>query len=240
MTLSTRDPRRRAKRTGKVRQSASDRAGNRIGASRVESTMPSRIVWVAAIVAAIVVGALAGPRAAEARLAPSKFSKLIAQSELICRGRVAKVELDGIRRGHVVIEVVSVLKGKRPEGTIHIEHSGEVHDMVIDGVGEERLLFLKRVDGKWTGTHYGRSYWWLVPAADPALGPVTPVKSPITMLQFDGRYRRLLRPARLGAGVEATTRASNGVVAIEKMIALSAVEKAIAGATDGDGGSGAR
>ncbi len=191
----------------------------------------TQIMRVGVVVAALV-GALALPRAAEARLAPSKFSRLLAESELICRGRVVKVDLDEIRRGHVVIEIVAVLKGTRPEGTIIIEHSGEVHDMVIDDQGGERLLFLKRVDGKWTGTHYGRSYWWLVPAADAALGPVTPVKAPITMLQFDGRYRRLLRPARLGAGVEATTRASNGIVKIEKMIPLSAVEKAIADAAE--------
>jgi hypothetical protein len=193
------------------------------------------IVRVAAVAAVVIVGALAWPGAAEARLAPSKFSRLLAESELICRGRVARVELDRIGRGHVVIEVVSVLKGTRPEGTIHIEHSGEVHDMVIDDEGAERLLFLRRVDGKWTGTHYGRSYWWLVPAADASLGPVTPVKAPVTMLRFDGRYRRLLRPARLSPGVEATTRASNGGVAIEKMITLSSVEKAIADAAASKG-----
>ena len=188
----------------------------------------------------LVVAAVAWPGDAEARLAPSRFSQLLRDSELICRGRVSQVHLDGIRRGHVVVEIVAVLKGTRPAGPIRIDYSGEVHDMAMDEAGEERLLFLKRSDGGWTGTHYGRSYWWLVPAADPALGPVTPVKHPITMLQFDGPYRRLLRPARLGAGVEATTRASNGIVAIEKMIALSAVQKAVADATDGDGGPGAR
>jgi hypothetical protein len=207
-------------------------AGNRIAACRVGSGMSRaymQIIRIASVVA-VLVGALAWSGVAEARLARSKFSRLLAESELICRGRVIKVELDKVGRGHAVIEVVSVLKGTRPEGTILIEHSGEVHDMVIDVEGAERLLFLKRTGGKWTGTHYGRSYWWLVPAADAAIGPVTPVVHPITMLQFDGPHRRLLRPARLGPDAEATTGASSGTVPIEKMIALSAIEKAIADA----------
>ena len=187
----------------------------------------TQIVRIAPVVAALVV-ALAWSRVADARLARSKFSRLLAESELICRGRVLKVELDKVGRGHAVIEVVSVLKGTRPEGTILIEHSGEVHDMVIDAEGAERLLFLQRRGGRWTGTHYGRSYWWLVPAADAALGPVTPLVHPITMLQFDGPYRRLLRPARLGPDDAAV--ASSGTVPIEKMIPLSAIEKAIADA----------
>lgn len=56
--------------------------------------------------------------------------------------------------------------------------------MVIDMRGEQRLLFLREQDGKWTGTHYGRSDWWLVPAVDPAFGPVTPYKYPVTMLEL--------------------------------------------------------
>jgi len=178
----------------------------------------------------LVVAAVAWPGDAEARLAPSRFSQLLRDSELICRGRVSQVHLDGIRRGHVVVEIVAVLKGTRPAGPIRIDYSGEVHDMVMDEAGEERLLFLKRSDGGWTGTHYGRSYWWLVPAADASLGPVSPVKYPITMLRFDRAHRHMLRPARLGAGVDPTMQASHGIVKIEKMIPLSAVEKAIADA----------
>lgn len=171
--------------------------------------------------------ALARPPAAEARLAHSSFAKLLRESELICRAKVVEVAVAEERAGHVVVECVAVLKGERPAGPIRIEYSGEVHDMVIDKKGEERLLFLRQKEGKWTGTHYGRSYWWLVPAADPALGLVTPYKYPVAMLQFTGRYARLLRAARLGPGVEATTQASNGTVKIAKMIALSDVEKAI-------------
>jgi hypothetical protein len=140
---------------------------------------------IAAALAALVAGAVAGPPPAEARLAHSKFSELLRDSELICRGRV-------------------------------------------DRTGEERLLFLRRKDGRWTGTHYGRSYWWLVPAADEATGPVTPLKYPITMLRFHGEHRRLLRPARLGPGVDPTRPASHGDARITKMIALSDLEKAIA------------
>ena len=180
------------------------------------------------VMAVLAVGALARPPAAEARLAHSSFAKLLRQSELICRARVVEVAVAEERSGHVVVECTAVLKGERPAGPIRIEYSGEVHDMVIDKKGEERLLFLRKEAGKWTGTHYGRSYWWLVPAADPAFGPVTPFKYPVTMLQFTGRHRRLLRPARLGPGVEDTMVASNGTVKIEKMIALSDVEKAIA------------
>jgi hypothetical protein len=181
-----------------------------------------------AAVAVLALVALARQPTAEARLAHSSFAKLLRESELICRAKVVEVAVAEERSGHVVVECITVLKGERPAGPIRIEYSGEVHDMVIDKKGEERLLFLRKEAGKWTGTRYGRSYWWLVPAADPALGPVTPYKYPVTMLQFTGRYARLLRAARLGPGVEDTMVASNGTVKIAKMIALSDVEKAIA------------
>lgn len=181
-----------------------------------------------AVMAALALVAVARPPAAEARLAHSSFAKLLRESELICRANVVEVAVAEERAGHVVVKCIAVLKGERPDGLIRIEYSGEVHDMVMDKKGEERLLFLRKENGKWTGTHYGRSYWWLVPAADPALGPVTPYKYPVTMLNLTGRYARLLRAARLGPGVEDTMVASNGTVKIQKMIALSDVEKAIA------------
>jgi hypothetical protein len=181
-----------------------------------------------AVTAVLFAVAAARPPVAEARLAHSSFAKLLRESELICRARVVEVAVAEERSGHVVVECIAVLKGERPPGPIRIDYTGEVHDMVIDKKGEERLLFLKKVDGRWTGTHYGRSYWPLVAAADPALGPVTAFKYPVTMLQFTGRYARLLRPARLGPGVEDTMVASNGTVKIEKMIPLAAVEKAVA------------
>ena len=178
--------------------------------------------------AVLATAAVARPPAAEARLAHSSFAKLLRESELICRAKVVEVAVAEEQRGHVVVQCVAVLKGERPPGPIRLEYSGEVHDMVIDRKGEERLLFLRKQGGKWTGTHYGRSYWWLVPAADPAVGLVTPYKYPVTMLQLTGRYARLLRAARLGPGVDDTMVASNGTVKIAKMIALSDVEKAIA------------
>lgn len=178
--------------------------------------------------AALAVVAVARPPAAQARLAHSSFAKLLRESELICRAKVREVAVAEEMRGHVVVECVAILKGERPAGPIRIEYSGEVHDMVMDKKGEERLLFLRKRDGTWTGTHYGRSYWWLVPAADPALGLVTPYKYPVAMLKFTGRYARLLRAARLGPGVEDTMVASNGTAKIAKMIALADVEKAIA------------
>jgi hypothetical protein len=181
-----------------------------------------------AVVAALAAVAVARPAAAEARLAHSSFAKLLRESELICRAKVLEVAVTQERGGHVVVECVGVLKGERPAGPIRLEYSGEVHDMVIDRKGEERLLFLRKQAGKWTGTHYGRSYWWLVPAADPAVGLVTPYKYPVAMLQFTGRYARLLRSARLGPDVDDTMVASNGTVKVAKMIALSDVEKAIA------------
>ena len=181
-----------------------------------------------AALAVLALVAVARPPAAEARLARSSFAALLRESELICRARVLEVAVAEERRGHVVVECTAVLKGERPAGPIRLDYTGEVHDMVIDRKGEERLLFLRRKDGRWTGTHYGRSYWWLVPAADPALGLVTPYTYPVSMLQLTGRYARLLRPARLGPGVEDTTVASNGTVKVGKMIALSDVEKAIA------------
>lgn len=160
------------------------------------------------------------PRPAAARLAPSKFGDLLAESELICVARVTETQIDRYR-GHAVVEVTRVLQGDRPSGPIRFDFSGEVHDQVLTVVGEERLLFLKKVDGKWTGTHYGRSYWPLVPAADPAVGPVTRVVYPVRMLRFEGRYARLLRPTRLPAGAGKVEKG-------EKMIPLSAIEKLIA------------
>lgn len=162
----------------------------------------------------------ATPSPAAANLATSKFSELLADSELICLVRVTEAQVDR-HRGHAVIEVTKVLEDERPTGPIRFDFSGEEHDQLMTVVGEQRLLFLKKVDGKWTGTHYGRSYWPLVPAADPAVGPVTRVVYPTHMLRFDGRYAVLLRPTRLPAGAGKVARG-------EKMIPLSAVEKAIA------------
>ena len=165
-----------------------------------------------------VVAALPGPAAA--KLAPSRFSALLAESELICLARVTEAGVDRHRR-HAVVEVTKVLKGERPTGAIRFDFRSEEHEQLMTVVGEERLLFLKKVDGKWTGTHYGRSYWPFVPAADPAVGPVTRVVYPIRMVRFEGRYARLLRPTRLPAG-------AGKVDAGEKMIPLSAVEKVVA------------
>lgn len=177
-------------------------------------------------IAALAVASLSWSAVADARLAHSKFSRLLRDSELICRVRVTEVHVDPkTGAGFVLVEVLQVLKGKAPASSVRIEHIAEVHEMRMTEAGEQRLLFLRRQEGKWTGTQYGRSYWPLVPAAEAGVGLVSPVTHPITMIRFDGRYRRLLRPARLAP--HATGAAGQLEVHIEQMIPLAAVERAL-------------
>lgn len=184
-----------------------------------------RMFRISALLAAFAVAILALVPPAHARLAHSRFSRLLRESELIVRVRVTEVQLEPRHEsGHVLVEVLEAYKGTAPTSPIRISYDGEVHDQRMSVKGEERLLFLKRRDGQWTGTHYGRSYWPLVPAADPDLGLVSPFRYPTTMLKFEGRHRKLLRPARF-AGPKPVDYPGEK---IEKMIALSDVVRAIA------------
>jgi hypothetical protein len=184
-----------------------------------------RMFRTSALLAVFAVALVAGMPPAHARLAHSRFSRLLSESELIVRVRVTAVHLEPkIESGYVMVEVLETYKGTAPTSPIRISYSGEVHDQRMKQKGEERLLFLARRDGQWTGTHYGRSYWWLVPAADPAVGQVSPLRYPTTMLKFDGAHRKLLRPARFGGPMPVAYPGER----IEKMIALSDVVRAIA------------
>lgn len=133
---------------------------------------------------------LAGATGAMARVANAKLSQLLHETEVIVLVRVAEVQLDQHAAGHVVVDVVEVLRGESPGKTVRIDYSGEVHDLPMETVGDDWLLFLARRDGKWTGAMYGRSYWRLSRGAEVTAAPMRTI--------FDGKYRRLLRDGAVG------------------------------------------
>jgi hypothetical protein len=90
----------------------------------------------------------------QARLAPSKFSDLINQSELIILTEVISVD-----KNAATLKIIDKYKGNYDYQTITIRRSNEIHDQRIRSLGSKKLLFLKKSDGVYTGTHYGKSYW---------------------------------------------------------------------------------
>ena len=99
------------------------------------------------------------PGAASARLAPSSFTKLVKESELIIEAAPIRVERTGMSAGQATLRVLRVLRGKYAKPEITIRWGDEVHDQQIPSIELDRLLFLKRGKDGYTGTHYGRSYW---------------------------------------------------------------------------------
>ncbi len=96
-----------------------------------------------------------------AKLAPSKLSELLHDSDLILDALVMRARLTDLGfGGNAELRIKKVYKGEYKEAMITIHWSHGKHDQRIRTIGETRLLFLKRLDdGTYTGTQYGRSYW---------------------------------------------------------------------------------
>lgn len=95
-----------------------------------------------------------------ARLAPTQFKKFISESEVILDATPMKAEWKEHSSGFAEFRINRVMKGDYKEPSVQIVWSTEVHDQAIDNMGVDWILFLKKdKDGKYTGTHYGRSYW---------------------------------------------------------------------------------
>ena len=137
------------------------------------------------------------PSRAEAKLAPSSFKDLVEQSDLVAKAVVAEAKVDDkhFGSGYVILTIQEVYKGRWDGKPLKLEISSEVHDQKLSKVGEVRLYFLKRSETGWTGTHYGRSYWPLLPVKSKAGGLATPYLYPTTMVVFVGKDEDLLVPA---------------------------------------------
>jgi hypothetical protein len=120
-----------------------------------------------------------------ADLSKSKFTDLVATSDLILQARVVRAELTGPgQAGQAILSVKSVHKGVYPKSEITIRWSSEYHDQRVDRVAEDRLLFLKRNPaGDYEGTHYGRSYWVVYQGTYGRL--FTPYSYPTTKIVMD-------------------------------------------------------
>jgi hypothetical protein len=146
--------------------------------------------------ATVLMALLVLPATAAARLAPTTMQKLLAESELVVLAvprqltRDQPGPTDGPRAGSAELVVLEVLKGTSPGPNVTLRWGDEVHDQAIDTLLERRLLFLKKSpEGRWIGTHYGRSYWPLVHLRDPKAGKwdfAARVRYPVTMVRTEG------------------------------------------------------
>jgi hypothetical protein len=156
---------------------------------------------------------------AHAKLAPSTITDLLAESELI-----AQVNVTEATAQYAVVEIVEVLKGTKPDQPIRIEFSQEEHEQTMAAT-DQRLVFLKKRDGKWTGTHYGRSYWPLAATSDKKAALATPYIYPMTMVRFDKADRGMLAKAKFAAKIKNPNASWEG--AMKQMIRLSAIASAV-------------
>lgn len=90
-----------------------------------------------------------------AKLATSDFEALVYESRFILKATVVESNTNS-----AVLAVTDVYKGEFNEHMVNITMTKEVHEQVIEKIGADYILFLKRLEnGELTGTHYGRSYW---------------------------------------------------------------------------------
>ena len=169
------------------------------------------------------------PARADAKLAKTRFSELLKESQLIARVRVAEVHLDKLQAGYVLLEVIEVYKGEKPKDAIRIDYDSEVHDQYMTRQGEERVVFLTFKENRWYGAHYGRSYWQLFPTEGKEAGFATPYIYPITMLDFRG-HKKLLVAARFKDEVPNANQEWEGKT--RQMITLADLQAAIAAAAE--------
>ncbi len=125
-------------------------------------------------------------------LANSDLKVLVSESDLIIVGTVVSLRSDPIILGktrdpscnaHAELTNLKTIKGKYDSDKISICWGDEIHDQSLNRLYESRLLFLKKLKGKYQGTHYGRSYWPIKVAAD-GIKQVTPYIYPITTVML--------------------------------------------------------
>ena len=180
-----------------MKEQDSDRLSTHPQGARGHSGAIARCGFACTLLFAVVL-----PSRAEAKLSPSTFKDLVEQSELVAKAVVAEAKFYGpYGNGYVILTVQDVYKGRWDGKPLKLEFSSEVHDQRPLKVGEVRLYFLKRIETGWTGTHYGRSYWPLLPVGTKGGGLATPYLYPTTMVVFVGKDQDLLVPAAFAEDV---------------------------------------
>ncbi|KGJ96627.1 hypothetical protein [Colwellia psychrerythraea] len=95
-----------------------------------------------------------------AKLAPSKWSELIHDSEFIVYGIAQEIKITDLGTGQAKFKVIKSVKGKYNEKYITVHWSSEFHDQRVYELNTSSVLFVKKdSQGKYVGTSYGRSFW---------------------------------------------------------------------------------
>ncbi|OUL58796.1 hypothetical protein [Pseudoalteromonas ulvae] len=95
-----------------------------------------------------------------AKLAPSKWSDLIDNSEFIVYGIAQEIKITDSGAGHAKFKVIQSVKGKYSEKYITVHWSSEFHDQRISEINSSSVLFVRKdSQGNYVGTSYGRSFW---------------------------------------------------------------------------------
>jgi hypothetical protein len=129
----------------------------------------------------------------EAKLVESLLSDLLSESELIVKAIPIEIHIGESGEGWALMEIREFYKGITDQSKIRIEWSSEEHEQQFLMHRQEYLLFLKSTKSrKYTGTHYGRSYWHL--KIDVNHSPITLYHYPITMIKIN--YSSILKPAK--------------------------------------------
>ena len=95
-----------------------------------------------------------------AKLAPSKWSELIDNSEFIVYGIAQEIKITDSGAGQAKFKVIQSVKGKYSEKYITVYWSSEFHDQRISEINSSSVLFVRKdSQGNYVGTSYGRSFW---------------------------------------------------------------------------------
>ncbi|MBB1287846.1 hypothetical protein H5085_01500 [Pseudoalteromonas sp. SR43-6] len=95
-----------------------------------------------------------------AKLAPSKWSDLIHNSEFIVYGVAQEIKITDLGTGQAKYKIIESIKGKYTEKYITVHWSSEVHDQRVYEINTSSVLFVKKDSkGNYVGTSYGRSFW---------------------------------------------------------------------------------
>jgi hypothetical protein len=95
-----------------------------------------------------------------AKLAPSKWSDLIDNSEVIVYGIAKELKITEEGSGQAKFKIIDNIKGKYTEKYITVHWTSEFHDQRIYKLNSSKVLFLKKnQQGKYVGASYGRSFW---------------------------------------------------------------------------------
>lgn len=95
-----------------------------------------------------------------AKLAPSEWSDLESESELIVYAIAKEIKISEQGDGSAKLRVLDTIRGHNDERFVTVVWGSEFHDQRIYEANARFILFLKKgKDDTYIGTSYGRSFW---------------------------------------------------------------------------------